>query len=66
MNPMTLQKRALDIAVWAVKREIWTEEDAQKWLRKACNDEKEIEWWESQAVFFEERRSWSNGKLRLH
>jgi hypothetical protein len=63
---MTLQERALDVAWWAVKREIWTEETARKWLEKACKNEKEVEWWESQAVYFEERRGWSGGKLRVH
>jgi len=63
---MTLQERALDVAWWAVKREIWTEEAARKWLQKACRNEKEVEWWESQAVYFEERRAWSGGKLRVH
>jgi hypothetical protein len=63
---MSLQQRALDIALWAIKRELWSEETARRWLQKACNDEKEIEWWESQAVYFEERRSWSGGKLRVH
>lgn len=63
---MSLQQRALDIALWAIKRELWSEETARKWLQKAWNDEKEIEWWESQAVYFEERRAWSGGKLRIH
>jgi hypothetical protein len=63
---MTLQQRALEVALWAVKRELWSEETARKWLQKACSDEKEVEWWESQAVYFEERRTWSVGKLRIH